>query len=76
MNLSELIENTRRESFSPEYWDHVTDAEILGVILARHFNWDGRACFETLTHALEDSNFHQVNKALQEIWEMFEGVKS
>lgn len=76
MNLSELIENTRREVFRPEYWHQVTDAEILGVMIAKHFAYDGAACFETLTHALEDSNFHQVNQALQETWETCEGVKS
>jgi len=74
--LPELIEQTRRESFDPKYWDQVTDAEILGVILARHFKWDGGACFETLTHALEDSNFHTVNRALQETWKTIEGGKA
>jgi hypothetical protein len=72
--LPELIDQTRREAFDPKYWDQVTDAEVLGVILARHFKWDGRACFETLTHALEDSNFHSVNRALKKAWNETEGA--
>jgi hypothetical protein len=71
--LPELIDQTRRESFDPKYWDQVTDAEILGVILARHFKWDGRACFETLTHALEDANYHSANRALKAAWDTCEG---
>ena len=70
--LPELIEQTRRQVFRPEYADKVTDEAVLGVILARHFKWDGRACFETLTHALSDSNFHTVNRALKETWETIE----
>lgn len=73
-SLPELIEQTRRQVFRPEYADKVTDEEVLGVILARHFKWDGRACFETLTHALEDSNFHTVNRALGETWNQWEGA--
>jgi hypothetical protein len=74
--LPELIEQTRREVFRPEYADKVTDQEVLGVILARHFKWDGRACFETLQAALEDSNFHKVNKALGETWKTIEGARA
>jgi hypothetical protein len=72
--LPELIEQTRRESFDPKYWDQVTDQEVLGVILARHFKWNGRACFETLTHALEDANYHSANRALQKAWNETEGA--
>lgn len=74
--LPELIEHVRRETFRPEYADKVTEQEILGIILARHFKWDGRACFETLTHALEDSNFHAVNRKLGETWNQWEGVQA
>lgn len=74
--LPELIEQTRKDSFRPEYWNSVSDAEVLGVIIAKHFKWDGQACFETLTHALEDSNFHTANRALAETWKTIEGGKA
>ena len=66
--LPELIEQTKRECFDSKYWNQITDQEVLGVILARFFKWDGQACFETLTYALEDSNFHSENRALQKTW--------
>lgn len=71
--LPELIDQTRKERFDPRYWSQVSDAEVLGVIIANHFKWDGQACFETLTHALEDSNFHTANRALAETWKSIEG---
>lgn len=71
--LPELIEQTRKERFDPKYWHQVSDAEVLGVILANHFKWNGKACFDTLTYALEDSNFHRVNRALAETWKSVEG---
>ena len=71
--LPELIEQTKKARFDSKYWDQVSDSEVLGVILANHFKWDGRACFETLAYALEDSNFHKVNRALKQAWESVEG---
>lgn len=71
--LPELIEHVRKESFLPQYQASATDQEILGIILARHFKFDGRACFDTLTHALEDSNYHRVNRALSHAWHECEG---
>jgi hypothetical protein len=65
-----------REEFFTNGATMVGDTEVLGILLATHFKWDGGACFETLTHALEDSNFHTVNRALQETWKTIEGAKA
>jgi DNA repair protein RadC len=65
-----------REEFFTKGATMVGDTEVLGILLATHFKWDGGACFETLTHALEDSNFHTVNRALQETWQAIEGAKA
>ena len=74
--LPELIEQTRKERFNPKYWNQVSDAEVLGVILANHFKWDGKACFDTLTYALEDSNFHSENRALAEAWRQAQAARA
>lgn len=72
--LDQLINDARAELFSERYRDTATEPEILGIMLACHFNWDGAACFETLTHALEDANFHSTNAALRLTWERMEGA--
>jgi hypothetical protein len=69
MGLAELIELKRKESWN----GHASDSEVLGVLIASHFQWDGRQCFDTLSYALEDSNFHRVNRALSATWDSVEG---
>lgn len=61
--LQELIEQTRVESFRPDA--DVSDAHVLGVMIARHFGWDGRAIAETIAHALVEANFHAAAEFLQ-----------
>jgi hypothetical protein len=66
--LKELIEKTRKEAFSSDYWDNVTDADVLGVLISQHFKWDGQAIFETMSNAFEDANFHSFNKIMAQQW--------
>lgn len=58
MDLKALIEQTRRESYTADYQDKVSDAEVMGLIISRHFEWDGIRIMETFVSALEDANFH------------------
>ena len=76
MDLSELIETARHEYFSREYWAEASDAEVLGIMIAKYFRWNGQECFETLTHALEDSNFHSENRALAEAWRQAQAARA
>jgi hypothetical protein len=71
--FADLLEDFKLEHFSAEYADKVNKAEVLGVLIASYFQWDGRQCFETLSYALEDSNFHRVNRALSAAWDSVEG---
>jgi hypothetical protein len=74
--LDQLINDARIEFFTHDAVKNglVNDENVLGVLISTHFEWDGRACFETLQAALEDSNFHKVNKALGETWKTIEGA--
>ena len=72
--LDQLINDARLEFFDNSRGSLVNDENVLGVLIATHFKWDGLACFETLQAALEDSNFHRVNRALGETWQAIEGA--
>ena len=76
--LDNLINDARVEFFTHDAVKNglVNDESVLGVLIATHFKWDGQACFETLTHALEDSNFHTVNRKLGETWNQWEGGRA
>ena len=46
-----------------------TDEEMLGVLIAQYFSWDGEKILRTMQYALEDSNFHDWNKKISEVLE-------
>jgi hypothetical protein len=68
-DIKNLIEITREKSFNPEYWDKVSDQEILGVMIASYFKWNGQSIFETMQNAFEDANFHTFNETMRQAWE-------
>ena len=76
--LDNLINDARIEFFTHEAVKNglVNDENVLGVLIATHFKWNGQACFDTLKQALEDSNFHTVNRKLSETWNQWEGAKT
>jgi len=48
--------------------DQATDADALGIIVAKYLKWDGADIIETMFSALEDANYHTLNKRL---WETY-----
>ena len=49
-----------------------TDADALGIIVAKYLKWDGCDIMETMFSALEDANFHDLNKRLLKTYEDWE----
>jgi hypothetical protein len=37
----------------------MTEADVLGLMLSEHFQWNGVAILETAAWALEDANYHR-----------------
>ena len=68
-DLKKLIEITREKSFNPEYWVKVSDQDVLGVMIARYFEWDGQAIFGTMQNAFTDANFHTFNETMRQEWD-------
>ena len=46
----------------------VTDADVLGIIIAKHLKWDGSGIMETMQSALEDANYHSLNARMEETY--------
>jgi len=70
MSLQELIDHTKQESFVDGY--EATDAEALGLILARHFQWDGTEIMKAAAYGLEDANFHTESGIVMHMAELAE----
>ena len=52
--------------------DQVTDADALGVIVAKYLEWNCDDIMETMFSALEDANVHTLNKKLLETYKDWE----
>ncbi len=63
-----IVQEAKKQIFSPEYQDTVTDQEVIGVIISKFGQWDGGSIFEIAKSAFEDSNFHSFNDLFEELW--------
>ena len=61
--LYHLMQDIKESCYVAGY--NPTDAEVMGLLVAKFFKWDGLAIAESAGHALEDSNFHVLNERLQ-----------
>jgi len=68
-NLKGLIKATIKERYELEYQAGISDAEALGAMIANYFRWDGIQILNAMQCALEDANFHSINKQINTIRE-------
>lgn len=61
--LKELIEQIKQEYFKNP--TDTSDAEVLGIVIANHFKWNGYEIMEAFQSALTDSNFHTEAKEIE-----------
>lgn len=54
----------------------VTDADALGIIVAKYLKWDGGDIMETMFSALEDANFHDLNNKLLKTYKDWENEEN
>ena len=52
--------------------DQITDADALGIIVAKYLKWNGADIMETMHSALEDANYHTLNEKLLETYKDWE----
>ena len=54
--LAAMVASIKETAFAKEY--KATDAEAVGILISRFFQWDGLAILRAAQYALEDANFH------------------
>ena len=62
------VEAARRERDVPEDQAGISDAEVLGVLVADVRDWEGSAILRSCCWALEDAHFHSAEAKLQELF--------
>jgi len=68
--LRSEIELVKNESFVEDY--KATDAEAMGLVIAKFFAWDGLDILRTAQFALEDANFHAESAAVSDMADKIE----
>jgi hypothetical protein len=68
--IQAILDDIKRASFVDGY--QATDAEAFGLLLARHFQWDGIEIMKAAAAGLEDANFHTEAGQLSEMAEQAE----
>ena len=70
--MPEVIKLVRQSAYTDPNDPRVTDADALGIIVAKYLKWDGADIMETMHSALEDANFHDLNERLLKTYEDWE----
>lgn len=68
ISLKMIAEKIKESCYLKEYQNKVSDAEALGVALAKYFDWNGRKIAQVAFNAFEDSNFHTFNEKFNDLW--------
>jgi hypothetical protein len=63
--LNALIRQQKYESANNP--DAMKDEVALGILISKHFGWDGDAILRVTVAALEDANFHREAEVVDEI---------
>lgn len=66
--LKKVIEKAREYVYLPEYRASIPDSEILGVVVSKYFDWEGRKIAEVTYSGLEDANYHKFSEKFNELW--------
>ena len=70
--MPKVIKLVRQTAYVDPNDPRVTDADALGIIVAKYLKWDGADIMETMHSALEDANYHTLNEKLLETYKDWE----
>ena len=70
-----ILAKIRTAAFTAEYRDQATDEECMGLLVSEYFEWAGKPILVALIEALEDSNYHSLVNAINELPETKETLK-
>ena len=71
-----VIKLVKETAYTDPNDQRVTDADALGIIVAKYLKWDGGDIMETMFSALEDANFHDLNNKLLKTYKDWENEEN
>ncbi len=72
--LAPLIAEARKEIFSLDYQNQISDAQCLGIIVSKFLEWDADEIIQMAKSAFEDSNLHDGVQVLNKYLDDLENV--
>ena len=70
--MPEVIKLVKETTYINPNDSRVTDADVLGLIVSKYLQWCGSDIMEAMFSALEDANFHDLNKRLSKTYKDWE----
>ena len=70
--MPEVIKLVKKTAYINPNDSRVTDADVLGLVVSKYLKWCGSDIMEAMFSALEDANFHELNKRLSKTYENWE----
>ena len=67
--LLPVIAKIKSVVFTKEYQAKATDAECLGILIAKFFEWDGTEILRAASAGLTDANYHEESAAVDKLLE-------
>lgn len=67
--LKSLIDEVGKTVFVKDY--EPSDEEVVGIIVAKYFDWAGDNIAKVAYNAFEDANFHKFNKRFMTLLQEF-----
>ena len=65
-----ILNKIKKECF--EDWYKASDTEAFGMLLSKYFKWDGYEICKAGYSALEDANFHELNRRFNKTFNEWE----
>jgi hypothetical protein len=66
-DFKQLVDAKKQIAFVEEYRNQATDSESVGLLVAQHFDWDGKPIIDAFLNALEDANFHDLRAKIEKL---------
>jgi hypothetical protein len=70
--LSPILREIRDTTFTEGYAPHASQAECVGLLISKFFQWDGLQILRAAMFALEDANHHSESAKIAEMIDALE----
>lgn len=68
-NLNNKIIDGLLECNKLDHFKNLNKNQILGILISKYLEWEGDSIIEVTSSAFEDSNYHDFNSKILNLWQ-------